>query len=152
MFPLLSGTPTYHLPPVKAPTGSKKKSSKHCFLCGKKTGLATSYECRYKCLQRFHLRSRTLLPDSKSNLSFFVILILEALLFSRKWSFLSSSFCLSAISPVETRLCSPLVLPQVINIIKVSPYDINLDHIPLSGFVRGAHTLALTQQYVTLIS
>lgn len=40
------GTPTYHLPPVKAPTGSKKKNSKHCFLCGKKTGLATSYECR----------------------------------------------------------------------------------------------------------
>lgn len=40
------GTPTYPLPPVKAPTGSKKKSSKHCFLCGKKTGLATSYECR----------------------------------------------------------------------------------------------------------
>ena len=56
MFPLLSGTPTYHLPPVKPPTGSKKKSSKHCFLCGKKTGLATSYECRYKCLQHFHLR------------------------------------------------------------------------------------------------
>uniref|UniRef100_A0A3Q3K9G2 AN1-type domain-containing protein n=1 Tax=Monopterus albus TaxID=43700 RepID=A0A3Q3K9G2_MONAL len=46
MFPLLSGTPTYHLPPVKAPTGNKKKSSKYCFLCGKKTGLATSYECR----------------------------------------------------------------------------------------------------------
>ncbi|XP_020503764.2 AN1-type zinc finger protein 4 [Labrus bergylta] len=40
------GTPTYHLPPVKAPKGSKKKSSKHCFLCGRKTGLATSYECR----------------------------------------------------------------------------------------------------------
>ncbi|XP_069548769.1 AN1-type zinc finger protein 4 [Brachyistius frenatus] len=40
------GTPTYHLPPVKAPTSTKKKSSKHCFLCGKKTGLATSYECR----------------------------------------------------------------------------------------------------------
>ncbi|XP_056148392.1 AN1-type zinc finger protein 4 isoform X2 [Lampris incognitus] len=40
------GTPTYHLPPVKAPTGSKKKTSKHCFLCDKKTGLATSYECR----------------------------------------------------------------------------------------------------------
>nr|XP_046258238.1 AN1-type zinc finger protein 4 [Scatophagus argus] len=40
------GTPTYHLPPVKAPAGNKKKSSKHCFLCGKKTGLATSYECR----------------------------------------------------------------------------------------------------------
>ncbi len=41
------GTPTHHLPPVKVPTGTKKKSSKHCFLCGKKTGLATSYECRY---------------------------------------------------------------------------------------------------------
>ncbi|KAK0130971.1 AN1-type zinc finger protein 4 [Merluccius polli] len=40
------GTPTYHLPPVKAPVGSKKKSAKHCFLCGRKTGLATSYECR----------------------------------------------------------------------------------------------------------
>ncbi|XP_041866347.1 LOW QUALITY PROTEIN: AN1-type zinc finger protein 4 [Melanotaenia boesemani] len=40
------GTPTYHLPPVKVPAGTKKKSSKHCFLCGKKTGLATSYECR----------------------------------------------------------------------------------------------------------
>ncbi|XP_019715464.1 AN1-type zinc finger protein 4 isoform X2 [Hippocampus comes] len=40
------GTPTYHLPPVKTPAGAKKKTSKHCFLCGKKTGLATSYECR----------------------------------------------------------------------------------------------------------
>ncbi|XP_034537559.1 AN1-type zinc finger protein 4 isoform X2 [Notolabrus celidotus] len=40
------GTPTYHLPPIKAPTGNKKKSSKHCFLCGRKTGLATSFECR----------------------------------------------------------------------------------------------------------
>ncbi|XP_032396607.1 AN1-type zinc finger protein 4 isoform X2 [Etheostoma spectabile] len=40
------GTSTYHLPPVKASTGSKKKNSKHCLLCGKKTGLATSYECR----------------------------------------------------------------------------------------------------------
>ncbi|KAM3605614.1 uncharacterized protein V6R79_002002 [Siganus canaliculatus] len=40
------GTPTYQLPPVKAPTVCKKKSSKHCFHCGKKTGLATSYECR----------------------------------------------------------------------------------------------------------
>ncbi|XP_052007149.1 AN1-type zinc finger protein 4-like [Xyrauchen texanus] len=40
------GTPTHHLPPMKVPTGTKKKSSKHCFLCGKKTGLATSYECR----------------------------------------------------------------------------------------------------------
>lgn len=41
-----TGTQTYHLPPVKAPAGTKKKGSKHCFLCGKKTGLATSYECR----------------------------------------------------------------------------------------------------------
>lgn len=40
------GPPTYHLPPVKAPASSKKKSSKHCFVCGRKTGLATSYECR----------------------------------------------------------------------------------------------------------
>lgn len=40
------GSSTYHLPPVKAPAGGKKKSSKHCFLCAKKTGLATSYECR----------------------------------------------------------------------------------------------------------
>ncbi|XP_062852161.1 AN1-type zinc finger protein 4 isoform X2 [Trichomycterus rosablanca] len=39
-------SPAYHLPPVKAPLCSKKKTSKHCFLCGKKTGLATSYQCR----------------------------------------------------------------------------------------------------------
>lgn len=92
MFPLLSGTPTYHLPPLKTPTGSKKKSSKHCFLCGKKTGLATSYECRYK-------RSLTCsLLESKSNVSLFVSL------FRGNWSFHSSSFCLSAISPVETCL------------------------------------------------
>ncbi|KAM4852040.1 AN1-type zinc finger protein 4 isoform 2-T3 [Thomomys bottae] len=36
----------HHLPPVKAPLQTKKKTTKHCFLCGKKTGLATSYECR----------------------------------------------------------------------------------------------------------
>ncbi|XP_078386739.1 AN1-type zinc finger protein 4 isoform X1 [Cetorhinus maximus] len=40
------GTPTHHFPPVKAVTQPKKKNAKHCFLCGKKTGLATSYECR----------------------------------------------------------------------------------------------------------
>lgn len=40
------GTQTHHLPSVKVSSGAKKKSSKHCFLCGKKTGLATSYECR----------------------------------------------------------------------------------------------------------
>ncbi|XP_012294691.1 AN1-type zinc finger protein 4 [Aotus nancymaae] len=37
---------TYHLPPVKAPPHTKKKTTNHCFLCGKKTGLAASYECR----------------------------------------------------------------------------------------------------------
>ncbi|XP_078284536.1 AN1-type zinc finger protein 4 isoform X2 [Rhinoraja longicauda] len=41
-----TGTPTHLFPPVKAPTQIKKKNAKHCFLCGKKTGLATSYECR----------------------------------------------------------------------------------------------------------
>ncbi|XP_051011107.1 AN1-type zinc finger protein 4 isoform X1 [Acomys russatus] len=40
------GESTHHLPPVKAPLQSKKKIMKHCFLCGKKTGLATSFECR----------------------------------------------------------------------------------------------------------
>ncbi|XP_011894117.1 PREDICTED: AN1-type zinc finger protein 4 isoform X8 [Cercocebus atys] len=37
---------THHLPPVKAPLQAKKKKTNHCFLCGKKTGLASSYECR----------------------------------------------------------------------------------------------------------
>ncbi|XP_048195241.1 AN1-type zinc finger protein 4 isoform X2 [Perognathus longimembris pacificus] len=40
------GECTHHLPPVKASLQTKKKTTKHCFLCGKKTGLATSYECR----------------------------------------------------------------------------------------------------------
>ncbi|XP_055460282.1 AN1-type zinc finger protein 4 isoform X2 [Psammomys obesus] len=40
------GESTHHLPPVKAPLQTKKKIMKHCFLCGKKTGLATSFECR----------------------------------------------------------------------------------------------------------
>ncbi|XP_073097260.1 AN1-type zinc finger protein 4-like isoform X1 [Manis javanica] len=40
------GEGIHHLPPVKAPIHTKKKTTKHCFLCGKKTGLATSYECR----------------------------------------------------------------------------------------------------------
>ncbi|XP_033887163.3 AN1-type zinc finger protein 4 isoform X1 [Acipenser ruthenus] len=40
------GAPMYHLPPMKAPIQTKKKNSKHCFLCRKKTGLANSYECR----------------------------------------------------------------------------------------------------------
>ncbi|XP_069096524.1 AN1-type zinc finger protein 4 isoform X2 [Pleurodeles waltl] len=37
---------THILPPVKIHNPIKKKSSKHCFLCGKRTGLATSYSCR----------------------------------------------------------------------------------------------------------
>ncbi|XP_012414410.1 AN1-type zinc finger protein 4 [Trichechus manatus latirostris] len=40
------GECTHHLPPVKAPMQTRKKTTKQCFLCGKKTGLATSYECR----------------------------------------------------------------------------------------------------------
>ncbi|XP_064125890.1 AN1-type zinc finger protein 4 isoform X2 [Loxodonta africana] len=40
------GECTHHLPPVKAPVQTKKRTAKQCFLCGKKTGLATSYECR----------------------------------------------------------------------------------------------------------
>ena len=39
-------SPGHHLPPVK----QKKKSSKRCFMCAKKTGLATSYPCRYQQL------------------------------------------------------------------------------------------------------
>ncbi|KAM6956293.1 AN1-type zinc finger protein 4 [Aplochiton taeniatus] len=40
-------TPSYYLPPIKFAVGSgKKKNAKICFVCGKKTGLATSYECR----------------------------------------------------------------------------------------------------------
>ncbi|KAM9285496.1 AN1-type zinc finger protein 4 isoform 3-T3 [Morus bassanus] len=35
-----------HLPLVNGSIQVKKKITKHCFLCGKKTGLATSYECR----------------------------------------------------------------------------------------------------------
>ncbi|XP_066476605.1 AN1-type zinc finger protein 4 isoform X2 [Tiliqua scincoides] len=33
-----------HLPPVHGSVQTKKKIVKHCFFCGKKTGLATSYE------------------------------------------------------------------------------------------------------------
>uniref|UniRef100_A0A8C8VHJ3 Zinc finger AN1-type containing 4 n=1 Tax=Pelusios castaneus TaxID=367368 RepID=A0A8C8VHJ3_9SAUR len=35
-----------HLPPVNGSMQTTKKTTKHCFLCRKKTGLATSYECR----------------------------------------------------------------------------------------------------------
>ncbi|XP_071953693.1 AN1-type zinc finger protein 4-like isoform X2 [Antedon mediterranea] len=41
-------SPIHRLPPVSKPalTSNKKKSSKRCFLCNKKTGLASSYKCR----------------------------------------------------------------------------------------------------------
>nr|XP_056705271.1 AN1-type zinc finger protein 4 [Euleptes europaea] len=35
-----------HLPPVNGSVQTKKKIVKHCCFCGKKTGLASSYECR----------------------------------------------------------------------------------------------------------
>ncbi|XP_048361951.1 AN1-type zinc finger protein 4 isoform X2 [Sphaerodactylus townsendi] len=34
------------LPPVNSSAQTKKKIAKHCCFCGKKTGLATSFECR----------------------------------------------------------------------------------------------------------
>ncbi|XP_029421589.1 AN1-type zinc finger protein 4 isoform X3 [Nannospalax galili] len=40
------GESTHRLPPVKALLQTKRKIAKHCFLCGKKTGLATSFKCR----------------------------------------------------------------------------------------------------------
>lgn len=40
-------SPVCRLPPVvNTSVSPKKKSSKRCFLCNKKTGLATSYQCR----------------------------------------------------------------------------------------------------------
>lgn len=40
-------SPAHRLPPVTKPAiSSKKKASKRCFTCNKKTGLATSYACR----------------------------------------------------------------------------------------------------------
>lgn len=140
MFLLLSGTPTYHLPPVKNPTGSKKKSSKHCFLCGKKTGLATSYECRYKCLQHFHLRSHTPLPDSKSNLTLFVILILEVLLLVESGLFPVHNFVSQPSLQWKRVSVHHLFCHKLLTLSKFLPHDINLDHIALSGLVQGAHT------------
>nr|AAB04151.1 ubiquitin-like fusion protein [Xenopus laevis] len=37
---------THLFAPVKSTFRNKKKTAKHCFVCGKKTGLATSFECR----------------------------------------------------------------------------------------------------------
>ena len=48
------------LPPVK----HKKKHSKRCYICAKKTGLATSYQCRYCTnLRRFPFFYNVLLCD-----------------------------------------------------------------------------------------
>ncbi|XP_063289685.1 AN1-type zinc finger protein 4 [Pelobates fuscus] len=37
---------THLFPPVKSTLRNKKKTTKHCFFCRKKTGLATSFDCR----------------------------------------------------------------------------------------------------------
>lgn len=135
MCPLLSGTPTYHLPPVKAPTGSKKKSTKHCFLCGKKTGLATSYECRYKSLQPVSHSFNHSVSYSvcHSFLSFKTPLFVQSGVF-----FFSSSFCLY--------LCSLLL-----SLLEILPTT-SVWSTSFSWVFFQAYTLNLMQQYVTLIS
>ncbi|XP_075072650.1 AN1-type zinc finger protein 4 [Mixophyes fleayi] len=40
----VEATPLF--PPVKSALRNKKKTTKHCCLCGKKTGLTTSFDCR----------------------------------------------------------------------------------------------------------
>ncbi|KAM4896818.1 AN1-type zinc finger protein 4 isoform 5-T11 [Sylvia borin] len=58
-----------HLPPVTGLIQAKKKISKHCFLCGKKTGLATSYECRCGnnfCATHRYAETHTCTYDYKS--------------------------------------------------------------------------------------
>ncbi|XP_058698105.1 AN1-type zinc finger protein 4 isoform X1 [Poecile atricapillus] len=58
-----------HLPPVNGLIQTKKKISKHCFLCGKKTGLATSYECRCGnnfCATHRYAETHTCTYDYKS--------------------------------------------------------------------------------------
>ncbi|XP_039927795.1 AN1-type zinc finger protein 4 isoform X2 [Hirundo rustica] len=60
---------TTHLPPVNGLIQAKKKISKHCFLCGKKTGLATSYECRCGnnfCATHRYAETHTCTYDYKS--------------------------------------------------------------------------------------
>uniref|UniRef100_A0A8C3QI63 Zinc finger AN1-type containing 4 n=1 Tax=Cyanoderma ruficeps TaxID=181631 RepID=A0A8C3QI63_9PASS len=57
------------LPPVNGLIQAKKKISKHCFLCGKKTGLATSYECRCGnnfCATHRYAETHTCTYDYKS--------------------------------------------------------------------------------------
>uniref|UniRef100_A0A8C4XJK8 Zinc finger AN1-type containing 4 n=1 Tax=Falco tinnunculus TaxID=100819 RepID=A0A8C4XJK8_FALTI len=58
-----------HLPPVNGSVQAKKKIAKHCFLCGKKTGLATSYECRCGnnfCATHRYAETHTCTYDYKS--------------------------------------------------------------------------------------
>ncbi|XP_055666401.1 AN1-type zinc finger protein 4 isoform X2 [Falco peregrinus] len=58
-----------HLPPVNDSVQAKKKIAKHCFLCGKKTGLATSYECRCGnnfCATHRYAETHTCTYDYKS--------------------------------------------------------------------------------------
>ncbi|XP_075791819.1 AN1-type zinc finger protein 4 isoform X1 [Pelodiscus sinensis] len=58
-----------HLPPVNGSMQTKKKITKHCFLCGKKTGLATSYECRCGnnfCATHRYAETHTCTYDYKS--------------------------------------------------------------------------------------
>ncbi|XP_047925134.1 AN1-type zinc finger protein 4 isoform X4 [Anser cygnoides] len=58
-----------HLPPVNGSVQAKKKITKHCFLCGKKTGLATSYECRCGnnfCATHRYAETHTCTYDYKS--------------------------------------------------------------------------------------
>lgn len=106
-FLLLSGTPMYHLPPVKAPTGTKKKSSKHCFFCGKKTGLATSYECRYYILELFF----------PPNLLWYLN---GVFLFSRSASFRAHCVCVKC---HQVKLFVGTNLQQALSLIAV-PHDI----------------------------
>ncbi|KAM6265722.1 AN1-type zinc finger protein 4 isoform 1-T2 [Porphyrio hochstetteri] len=58
-----------HLPPVNGSIQAKKKITKHCFLCGKKTGLATSFECRCGnnfCATHRYAETHTCTYDYKS--------------------------------------------------------------------------------------
>ncbi|NXL86324.1 ZFAN4 protein, partial [Alectura lathami] len=58
-----------HLPPVNGSIQAKKKITKHCFFCGKKTGLATSYECRCGnnfCATHRYAETHTCTYDYKS--------------------------------------------------------------------------------------
>ncbi|KFQ80675.1 AN1-type zinc finger protein 4 [Phaethon lepturus] len=65
----MNGSEATHLPPVNGSIQAKKKITKHCFLCGKKTGLATSYECRCGnnfCATHRYAETHTCTYDYKS--------------------------------------------------------------------------------------